>query len=85
MRQPKTPLRVYIIGTSIALLLAGIAIVFVNQPQCPESYTQAQVDASNCIIGANIGLGLLLLLAGFIEVVSILATIVLLIVGRRKA
>ncbi len=30
--------------------------------QCPTSYTQAQVDATGCVIGANIGAGLLFVL-----------------------
>ncbi len=37
-----------------------LALTVFNPPQCPDYYTQAQVDASNCIIGANIGLGIVL-------------------------
>src|SRR3989344_8983376 len=45
------------------LLLALILLVFTvfNLPQCPDYYTQQQVDASSCIVGANIGLGLLII------------------------
>lgn len=68
----------------LALVVALVTVVFMNPPQCPSDYTQAQIDASNCVVGANIGLGLMLLLAGCIEVISILAAIVLLVVGRRN-
>lgn len=66
MRLPETLRRPSILifagGTAVALLLWGAALLFLNPPQCPFEYTQEQVDASNCIIGANIGLGLVLFL-----------------------
>lgn len=45
----------YIYGTFLALPFIGLLNYFLNPPQCPLSYTQEQVDASRCIIGANIG------------------------------
>ena len=77
-------LRIYVTGTLIALVLALAAVLFFNPPQCPDSYTQAQIDTSNCVVGANIGLGLLLMLAGAVEVVSIVAAIASAVVGRHK-
>ncbi len=38
------------------LIFIGGPLVFLNPPQCPIDYTQEQVDASDCIIGANLGL-----------------------------
>jgi hypothetical protein len=47
--------KVFIYGTLLALPLLGLLYYFLNPPQCPLNYTQEQVDASRCIIGANIG------------------------------
>lgn len=47
-------------GTAVALLIIGASLVWANPEQCPLDYTQEQVDASTCIIGANIGLPLFL-------------------------
>lgn len=58
-------------GLGLAALLVAIAFFFMNPDQCPAHYTQAQVDASDCIVGANIGLGIMLGLAGSIAVVSL--------------
>lgn len=52
-----------------------VAVLVLNPPQCPESYTQEQIDASGCIIGANIGLGIVMMFVApvFIVVVGLLA------------
>lgn len=47
--------------TILSILLGLLTIVGfteMNPPQCPDSYTQQQIDAANgnCIIGANIGI-----------------------------
>jgi hypothetical protein len=57
-------------GLGIATLIVGIAFFFMNPEQCPEQYTQAQADASSCIVGANIGLGIMMMLAAIIGIVS---------------
>ncbi|MDH3729885.1 MAG: hypothetical protein OES13_01990 [Acidimicrobiia bacterium] len=47
-----------------AVVIAGVVLSAVlvsragSPEQCPDEFTQAQVDASDCIVGANIGLGL---------------------------
>lgn len=51
MRKSKT----YIYSTLLALPFIGLWFYLLNPPQCPLNYTQEQVDASRCIIGANIG------------------------------
>lgn len=64
------------------LWVAGLALVgathlpLLNPPQCPLDYTQAQVDRSHCIIGANIGTGLLWELGIFMAVVGGLTLLV---------
>lgn len=52
----------------MAIVVAGVALSAVmvirsGAEQCPDDFTQAQVDASDCIIGANIGLGLVWIFA----------------------
>lgn len=46
-----------------ALGITAMVLLFLDGSlmQCPEHYTQAQVDATGCTIGANIGLGLIFL------------------------
>ena len=51
--------------TGAWLLLIIFTFTLGNPPQCPENYTQAQVDASNCIVGANIGAGMLVMVVLF--------------------
>lgn len=50
-----------VILTVVWLLTFIYTFTLGNPPQCPLDYTQAQVDASNCIIGANIGAGMLVM------------------------
>ncbi len=45
----------YILGTLLSLPIIGILFYLMNPPQCPLNYTQEQVDASRCVVGANIG------------------------------
>jgi Na+/phosphate symporter len=44
--------------TGVWFALVVLSLTSFNPPQCPDHYTQAQVDAAHCIVGANIGLGL---------------------------
>jgi hypothetical protein len=56
------------------LLMAILTVtVLINNPECPEYYTQAQVDAEGCVVGANIGAGLL------VQFVMLPLTVILLI------
>jgi hypothetical protein len=47
--------KIFALGTLVALPLTGILYYWLNPPQCPAHYTQAQIDTSRCIVGANIG------------------------------
>lgn len=82
VRLARSPIRVFAYGTLAAALVAGAGLLFVNPPECPRGYTQEQVDASDCIIGANIGLGLIVMLAIAIWVAA-LASALGLALSRR--
>jgi hypothetical protein len=45
----------YIYGTLLSLPFIGLWFYLLHPPQCPINYTQEQIDASRCIVGANIG------------------------------
>lgn len=61
-------IRIYLL-----ILAAGAGLfLFMNAPQCPEHFTQEQVDASRCIVGANIGLGLYVLFSAPVLVVVLI-------------
>jgi hypothetical protein len=47
--------KMYMFGTLLALPWVGLLFYLLNPPQCPFDFTQEQVDASRCIVGANIG------------------------------
>lgn len=69
------------------LVLAAVMGAFwlVNAPQCPQDFTQEQVDASRCIVGANIGLGLYLFLAIPVLVVVLGLLVVALYKQRNRS
>ena len=54
----------------LALPFIGALYYFVFPPQCPPEYTQQQVDASRCIVGANIG-GVPLFIAGIVIILLV--------------
>jgi hypothetical protein len=43
------------------VIILSLAYQFLIPGECPDHYTQAQVDETGCTIGANIGLGIVLL------------------------
>lgn len=47
------------IFSAIYFIIVLLSFTVLNPPQCPLEYTQAQVDATGCNVGANIGLGLM--------------------------
>jgi hypothetical protein len=69
------------VGAAGLALLGATHLPILNPEQCPLSYTQAQVDRSRCIIGANIGTGLLRELGILMAVVGGLALLVCLATG----
>lgn len=53
--------------------------MLLNADQCPTGYTQEQIAESGCIVGANIGLGLVMLFGVTLEIVTVAAAIIILI------
>ncbi len=47
--------KVFAYATLLALPLIGLLFYYLNPPQCPDDYTQVQIDGAHCIVGANIG------------------------------
>ena len=60
-------------GTVVAMLIIVAALIFANPPQCP-SYASSHDD---CIVGANIGLGLYIFLGVGVWIVAILLALFL--------
>lgn len=81
----RSPWFTLLIGAALAGLVALFGKVFLDQPLCPTSFSQAQVDASNCVVGANIGLGLVWLMAIGILISSLVVTVVQIVVQRQRS
>ena len=52
-RPYRGPIILVCAGALLPLVLGVILAFATNQPECPSGYTQEQVDATNCTIGAN--------------------------------
>lgn len=52
------------VATSIWVIFTLLFIYIVTKPQCPSGFTQAEIDNSTCVVGANIGAGIMLPIAG---------------------
>ena len=50
-------------SVAAGVVVSAALVRLASADQCPDAFTQAQVDASDCIVGANIGLGLVWLFA----------------------
>lgn len=68
------PFIVFAGGTLIAALISVIALTFLNPPQCPANVSPHNND---CIIGANIGGGLYILLAAGIWIIAVFISVLL--------
>lgn len=68
----------------LVMLVVGLLIVAatfsppLNPPQCPDHATRMP-DGSNCIIGANIGAGLLLMLGTLVTFIGAVGSLVSLV------
>lgn len=51
-----------LIPTIGLVALYVIALTVLNHPQCPSNYAQGHVKTYDCVVGANIGLGLFIIL-----------------------
>ncbi|MGI8806262.1 MAG: hypothetical protein ACR2KK_00125 [Acidimicrobiales bacterium] len=78
--QDNRPIVIWSAVSAIGVLMfAATYLPFVDLEQCPMHYTQSMVDSSNCIIGANIGAGLLAMAGIVIAVVGVLGLMVSLV------
>ncbi len=87
MRKYHRPVAITALVSLIAIVL--IDYLLTHRPeQCPEGITQAQLHATNCIIGADIGTGVGIILVGLTWFMTFLGMVVWLAIGhfmRRKA
>ena len=78
------PLRLLVFGILIPPVIGTAMAIMSRRPQCPTDYTQAQIDAGSCIIGADMS-GLYIILALPFMLASILAAGVwALVIWRRS-
>jgi hypothetical protein len=75
-RVTQSPILILGLGTAVAGLIIGATLLFFSPQQCPAEYTQAQVDASGCAVGANIGSGMAMMAALLILIISAIWAIV---------
>lgn len=69
--------------TLLSLPFIVLLYILLHPPQCPENFSQEQVDASRCIIGANIG-GTPLFLIGAVTIWLLARWIIIKIQQRKK-
>ena len=63
------------------LIIASSYLPLFNPPECPVGYTQEQINSSNCIIGANIGAGMIWLLGLLVLLVGALGLLASLLIN----
>ncbi len=80
----KSALKIITWGSLVAVVLAGGAWLFMNPPQCPVPYNQQQINESGCVVGANIGLMIMLFWAVLIFAGSVVVALIIYISNRRK-
>ena len=83
-RTQKRFLIVLIAGYCLALIVLVGGLAILDADECPARYTQEQMDATGCIIGANIGLGFAALASIAVSVVTTLAAVIVLLVPFLK-
>lgn len=54
-KKAKYRYRVLLISIVVSLCLALVGLLSPDPTQCPDSYTQAQIDKAGCTVGAYIG------------------------------
>lgn len=84
-KQSSTLLRACAYGGLATFIVIGLSYALSIIRMCPDGYTQAQVDATGCSIGADIGLGIILLFSPVLLVFAILISyLALLRKGQKK-
>jgi hypothetical protein len=67
----------------LAAGLVGLGLRYANPPQCPLNVTEAEMLESGCNVGANIGLGLIFLLAVAVVVTGIIVAVTYSVADKR--
>lgn len=50
-----SPKLVILLNSIFLVVLVAFSVNIMSVEQCPFEYTQEQIDASDCIVGANLG------------------------------
>jgi hypothetical protein len=79
----KPYLKALVIGTLVALTVLGVGFLFLDRDECPANYSQQQIDTAGCIVGANIGLGIVLLLSAAIQLATLLLSLIIFITKKK--
>jgi hypothetical protein len=83
MSLPKSlPLKILLFGGIAALLVVVYGLTVANPPQCPTNYQPGPGDS--CIIGANIGLGLTMMLSIFVWAVTLVSAFIAYVIQLRR-
>ena len=69
----KSPIKIFAFGTIMSAIIVVATLLFMNPPQCPSGY---QKEITNCVTGANIGLGINILLAIGVWIITIFISLV---------
>jgi small-conductance mechanosensitive channel len=74
------------IFSAVLAILIILGVTVMNPPQCPENYTQEQINAAHghCIIGANIGIGLYFLFIVFPAALGVIGLWIRTLLSARK-
>ncbi|HSH18012.1 MAG TPA: hypothetical protein VK978_01375 [Candidatus Saccharimonadales bacterium] len=75
--------RAFLYGTVLAVVVTVLLFSAMNAPQCPDGYTPEQIKASDCIVGANIGIGLLIVCIPMIWALCV-STVALILKSRGR-
>jgi hypothetical protein len=74
-----------IAGTIVPLLIGTIyALRGLAVPQCPTGYTQAQIDSSDCIIGANMSGVYIFLAVPYVLMAVVSSTVWMVLIWRKR-
>jgi Trk-type K+ transport system membrane component len=67
-------LRIFAYGTLVAIIILIGSFLLLNTPECPSDWYQRGI--TNCATGANIGLGLGIVMAALVWLITIVASII---------
>ena len=71
----QSPRKIMAATAAVVLGLVVFGLLFANPQTCAFDATQEQIEASGCSVGANIGLGLIVLLAATFAIVGIVLAV----------